>query len=90
MSNGNRVIAVGEGERESRRKCVHGVAIHRVFLSIFVDAKPGRDGTDQTCYIKSRGLRNQFRRGGARCSAEFHYWRRRVIMADELFRQGLI
>ena len=60
MSNENRVIAAGERERESRRKWVHGVAIRRVSLSIFMDAKPGRDGTDRTCYIKSKGLRISF------------------------------
>jgi hypothetical protein len=72
MSNGNRVIAVGDGERESRRKCVHGVAIRRVSLSIFMAAKPGRDGTDRTCLHKVERAANQLRRGRTRCSTEFH------------------
>jgi hypothetical protein len=59
MSNGNRVIAVGDGERESRRKCVHGVAsVEFLSRSSWL---PNLAGTGLgRVYIKSRGLRISF------------------------------
>jgi len=56
MSNGNRVIALGDGERESRRKCVHGVAsVEFLSRSSWL---PNLAGTGLgRVYIKSRGLR---------------------------------